>query len=364
METVTKEKLNELYWEQGFTLAQVGAYFERKSTWARKQMDKHGIARRSCGGLRKLPDCATLRNLYVDEGKNLREIAGMYGAHLVSVSDNLERCDIDRRPGGRVPIYIDNLRELYEEKSVVDIANELGLNQATIYKAMERQGIERDSHHRNSALPIHPFFLKETPEKYYVLGFFFADGNISATWTVTLSQTKRAILDKIGPLVDREVGPSTNTNLLILGGKNLALYLKENYGLLPRKSKTMPWPDIPEDYMHDFIRGFFDGDGSVGAYRSKQGKGVRRTVSFTCGSQDFIQGLRDILENLGFGYQKIYPVKGKGSAYRIIYSGKCRLGKMFEYLYYSDCLCQQSKLEKFEKTTCKRLDIEQLKFTV
>lgn len=359
MKLVTEETLRELYWECGYTLAQVGEFFGHKGTWAARQMDKYGISRRAGGHTRKLPGCETLRRLYVDEGKGLREIADIYGTDASSVGKHLKKCGVERRPVGRIPICIENLQEMYERKSGPAIAKELGMNLLTVYRAMDRQGVDRDGHHIGRALPIHPFFLQEAPEKYYVLGFLFADGNISDQWQVTLAQSNRAILDKIAHLVDREVNPKKKTNWLVLGGKSLALHLKKNYGVGPRKSNVMPWPDIPEGYLPDFIRGFFDGDGSVGI-----SKEYSRWVSFTCGSIDFITGLRDKLDTAGFGRQKIYPVKGKGSAYRILYFGKFRLGRMFDYLYYPECLCMQTKLDKFEMVTGKRLGVEQLELSM
>jgi hypothetical protein len=323
-------------------------------------MIKYGVPRRSSGNPRKLPDCDTLNRLYIGEQKTLQEIADIYKTDASGVAVNLERCGIGRRSVGRVPIHIDNLQGLYEEKSVPVIAKELGVNLVTVYRAMDRQGIEVDGHHLGRrVLPLHPFFLDDTPEKHYVLGFLFADGNVSDTWAVTIAQKQREVLDKIGLLIDREVSPTKKTNVLVLGGKRLALYLKETCGMAPRKSKTMLWPDMPKSYLPDFIRGFFDGDGSVGI-----GKEYNRWVSFTCGSLDFITGLRDALNTAGFGYQKIYPVKGIGGAHRIIYSGKARLGRMFEYLYYPGCLCMPSKLDTFEKVTCKRLGTEQLRLAI
>ena len=36
----------------------------------------------------------------------------------------------------------------------------------------------------------------------------------------------------------------------------------ESFGVVPRKTATLRWPDLPEPMLRHFLRGYFDGDGS------------------------------------------------------------------------------------------------------
>ena len=44
----------------------------------------------------------------------------------------------------------------------------------------------------------------------------------------------------------------------------------------PNKHATIKFPEVPKEFLFDFIRGFFDGDGSVW---KKFGKRLRMSIS-------------------------------------------------------------------------------------
>ena len=55
-------------------------------------------------------------------------------------------------------------------------------------------------------------------------------------------------------------------------------------GCIPNKSLVLKFPDIPQELKRHFIRGYFDGDGSVGIYNDK--------LSLSC------LGTLDMLDNI------------------------------------------------------------------
>lgn len=66
------------------------------------------------------------------------------------------------------------------------------------------------------------------------------------------------------------------------------------HGLAERKSLTMEYPSgIPFEYLHDFIRGYFDGDGSIILRNTIYN--LYGQVSFTSGSLVFLEGLKSSL---------------------------------------------------------------------
>ena len=65
------------------------------------------------------------------------------------------------------------------------------------------------------------------------------------------------------------------------------------HGLTERKSLTMQFPDLPNRYIPDFIRGYFDGDGSVILRNTEYN--LYGQISFTCGSVDFLNSLKEKL---------------------------------------------------------------------
>ncbi|MCL5010656.1 MAG: LAGLIDADG family homing endonuclease, partial [Patescibacteria group bacterium] len=85
-----------------------------------------------------------------------------------------------------------------------------------------------------------------------------------------------------------------------------------------KKGKKMLFPEIPEKFLPDFIRGYFDGDGSVfyTTYLHSKIHRMRTELrsNFTSGSPEFLERLKSILaEQLSFTNKKICPFNNKGS---------------------------------------------------
>lgn len=130
----------------------------------------------------------------------------------------------------------------------------------------------------------------------YILGLWFADGCIygGKMFDITLHTKDKYILNKIakelsyeGQLydyVDRQAA-RLNFSCVVIYNDIIALGGTEN------KSLTIQFPTVPKEYLPDFIRGYFDGDGC--ATRIKAG---RLNIAFTSGSKDFINTLWEILK--------------------------------------------------------------------
>ena len=130
----------------------------------------------------------------------------------------------------------------------------------------------------------------------YMLGFWFADGCIyrNKIFDITIHAKDKYILKQFakeleyeGPIqdyVDRQA-VRINFSCVVIYNDIVAL------GGTERKSLTVQFPKVPEEYLADFIRGYFDGDGSVWNV-----KGGRINTSFTCGSKDFLDKLLEILK--------------------------------------------------------------------
>lgn len=74
-----------------------------------------------------------------------------------------------------------------------------------------------------------------------------------------------------------------------------------NKGCTPRKSLTLQFPEIPTNYLPDFIRGCIDGDGCIhiGKYERKRHSNIINYTSRTCtivsASKDFLTKLDQLL---------------------------------------------------------------------
>ena len=239
---------------------------------------------------------------------------------------------------------------LYESgASISEIAEAEERSTSTIYKVLVRAGYKPGPRR----FPLSDFWLAEGPEKYYLLGLIFADGNISNGGVVSISLRDADFLEEIGGIVGREVhtyiyrAENKPISSLTLGGKNLATYLMR-YDLYPRKSNTMKFPgNIPQEYMRDFIRGEFDGDGYISIGDHHHG-GARIAFGFSSGSMEFLLALREALLQMGIDNGHIREQKTEwGHVNQLTYEGVFRSLRMRGFLYCSDCLCLGRKRDKF-----------------
>nr|WP_241254565.1 LAGLIDADG family homing endonuclease [Brevibacillus sp. SYP-B805] len=121
----------------------------------------------------------------------------------------------------------------------------------------------------------------------------------------------------------------------------------EGYGIVPNKSLTIKFPNIPRQFIHDFIRGVFDGDGSISVgVRSDNGA---RTQSFriVSGSLDFVKGIERVLEEeLNVRGNKISADKRGAGVYEYRVSRRQDVAKIAAWLYQNDAFGMKRKKEK------------------
>ncbi len=146
------------------------------------------------------------------------------------------------------------------------------------------------------------FFKKWNPSMAYVLGYLFADGSIvdskpSRTSYLRFYSNDRDVLEGIRDVMDfgggiysRKKGGCGDIEkihyYISIGSREICNDLIR-IGVGPRKSKTMSFPDVPDEYLSYFVRGYFDGDGCL--YCEKGNKRLR--VIFTSGSRGFLLAL-------------------------------------------------------------------------
>ena len=101
----------------------------------------------------------------------------------------------------------------------------------------------------------------------------------------------------------------------------------------------MNFPQVPHKYLPDFIRGYFDGDGSVFYvnYISTKNHKPRRELrsNFTSGSRQFLRTLMEILNKEIGVVRKQLGVYNQGSSLKLGY-GIRDTQKLLKFIYYPD----------------------------
>lgn len=122
------------------------------------------------------------------------------------------------------------------------------------------------------------FFNKiDTDEKAYWLGFIAADGcvyepkdNRQKILSIGLQNTDKDHLIKLAnslssnkPVSEYTRSSDNRTYVNIQFSSNQLCNDLEKYGITPRKTYNIIWPKINEELIPAYIRGYFDGDGSI-----------------------------------------------------------------------------------------------------
>lgn len=154
----------------------------------------------------------------------------------------------------------------------------------------------------------------------YWLGFIFADGSVVGNvLRVDLSSKDknhlyklRRFLQSSQPLYERK---NRNTHGLAICSKMTVSNLHQ-LGCMPRKTYDLSYPDfLPQNLERHFIRGFFDGDGSIGIsdrVDRRRGKEYRHKELKIrlCGTLGMLVPIQVILKRETNCLSKIGPTTG------------------------------------------------------
>lgn len=160
---------------------------------------------------------------------------------------------------------------------------------------------------RHAALPRQgrpDLFQNMTPDEAWLCGIIWSDGSLDpigrtasmpTTFNVTTGTTDAQIAAEIGRISGSPVrapkpqpGRRQAYRTYISG---LPVQRLIGMGLTRGKTLHCAFPDdIAEPLLRHFLRGFFDGDGTVGIYRVG---GNPRLTSGICGTRDFLNDLQD-----------------------------------------------------------------------
>lgn len=178
----------------------------------------------------------------------------------------------------------------------------------------------------------------------YVLGFWFADGYMrrEKSYRILFVSNDKQILESVRDALksDHPIRKNKSDRSFHISFHSKYLYKKlEGLGGIKGKSQTMSFPYVPQKYVRDFIRGYFDGDGSVffvEYIRTKDKRWTRELrTNFTSGSRPFITKVMEILhEELGLSLKKLGTFNNGGSL-KLGYGMKDS-DALLHYMYYKN----------------------------
>lgn len=240
---------------------------------------------------------------------------------------------------------------LNENYTLTALGKEFGCSYGTIKNLLNKYNI--DSRGNKQGYPRNEFIFSkiDTPEKAYWLGFLYADGCVRTNNEISINITDYehvkkfqkflgAINHKIVETKDKRWNNAKPLYRFAVKDKQISKDLIK-WGCVPNKTLLIEKiPNIPRDYISHFIRGYFDGDGSL--YYLKGTSNYR--ISFVSGAEKFLQDIQKELEVSNLTLSHAIDT----NTYQLQISGKHRLIKILNYLY-SDST-ESTRLDRKYKT--------------
>lgn len=214
-----------------------------------------------------------------------------------------------------------------------------------------KQGITRPNG-KQAHFNKHYFDKIDTPDKAYWLGLLTADGcitNYHNRWVTNLSLMKedKALVERFALDVETNLSVKEYTNntgfqrqdgglhqecRISLCSEEFARNL-EKYGIVPQKSlRLTKVPELPNCLYRHYIRGFFDGNGSVTYYWNKT-KNYRCPRIIFYSTHSFCEDLmRVICTQLEIPYHTITDQKQEQMSL-FSYTLYEHIEKIYQYLY-------------------------------
>lgn len=233
------------------------------------------------------------------------------------------------------------LRMVNEGKHYDEIANEFLVTKRTIQNWAKKNDVKvKRKSNRKIFFKFDYFDKIDSEEKAYILGFIAADGYIDTrnrSLNITLSNKDRCMLETIAEALDftGNIREELRNRITISFCSKAMVKDLSKYGVVQNKTSTVFIPDIPEELIRHFLRGYFDGDGYVGE---------RQAVLVTT-SKAFERDLIDYIDKNNLGTPGV--AKASKSSNRFVFYRKD--AKFLKHIYENSTIYMPRKKESYNK---------------
>lgn len=257
---------------------------------------------------------------------------------------------------------IDEIVEMYENNiSLREIEKRTTHGRPAISKMLEELGVKTTSgnHYRKYFFDFDFFEKIDNELSAYWLGFMYADGCVLPQNKYGEQQFKIAISEKDLELLEKFKSDIKSTYpirydnsrenpqvIQSLRSQKTVDDLKK-LGCVENKSLILQFPtenQVPKNFIHHFIRGYFDGDGSISFHtRNTKEKKLEYHINIV-GTELFIKKLYDYIQ-MG----SIYPDKRKSNSWYLRINGNRQIEKFYHVLYDDATRYMERKYLRFQE---------------
>lgn len=244
------------------------------------------------------------------------------------------------------------------------IAKELGISTGKVSYFIKKNLTLRSHREANSRYSFNENFFEsiDTEEKAYWLGFLIADGYITKRENsykigVALSSCDIGHLEKLNkslnsnyPIRTYEATKNSYSNnnysRLIYSSKIMFDNLLK-YNFVEHKTNILNPPDVNllNGFTSDFIRGYFDGNGSIAHTNTELNNSYAFKLVSTKNFLDFVNNY--IKEKLGFSANKYYKRKDYQKVMSLEFGGNLKTQKILDLLYKNATIYLDRKYQRY-----------------
>lgn len=256
-------------------------------------------------------------------------------------------------------IYEENFKEYFTSSSMIE-------------KVVRRNGISKGRYVKPIVLNENYFETIDNEMKAYWLGMLLADGSVikrsdnSFVIKLELKNEDRYILERFVKDIDTDLkvkdykyeykNRSSKHNAIIQVHSIKMAQDLSKYGVVPQKTyKQSKLPNIPKEYMNHFIRGYFDGDGSISLIKPKD-QHIHRAKIMFCADETLANEIKELLFNEVGIISVIINMKKYGhNIYNVRFGKNEYVYKFYDYIYNNAIFYMKRKRENFEKFIQERM---------
>lgn len=242
--------------------------------------------------------------------------------------------------------------------SLRELEKRTGRSRAAISKMLTRLQIKNSvgNHHRYYHFNENFFEKIDNELSAYWLGFLYADGciitpkNGQQEFKLALGEQDKEILEKFKEDLNSEYplrediskhlkNPNAQIQIVHSLRSQKTVDDLKKLGCIERKSLILTFPSedqVPLEHIHHFIRGYFDGDGSISEYNNEF------HINFV-GTKEFIYAL---YEKIQMG--SVFQDKRKNNSWYLSINGNKQIIKFYNYLYSNATRYLLRKYNKFQ----------------
>lgn len=187
------------------------------------------------------------------------------------------------------------------DRTLKSIARDFQVQPQSIRNLLRKNNITITNKKKISKYPRNSDYFEtiDSPDKAYWVGMLLSDGSITNNYSVNLGLKDYehivkfktaigAINNKITTITDSRFSNICTTYRLSIRDRKMVADLSK-YSIVPNKTYTnFGIPSISSEFIWDFIRGYFDGDGSIYFTNNKY------VISFV-GNKTFLEELKHVL---------------------------------------------------------------------